>query len=303
MTISDEQVQRRTGFSSRLNMIAYIITICNGCPDRIRRRRTPLTWFEEWFLYFEWSYHQTCRRTVDLEAEWGINRRFLINVKDCKAALEMAALHSWPRFASYAEDMDLRKQSKWGRYDGYRPVMWDMTNISAQAFSDASLQRTTYSEYYSENCFKGGIFCQLCGWLGNEELWGGGGSDSDYNRKAGYLEAQEEFQKDDLVCGKIIPFLNLLDRGYRGKMAAWQTGRQQALQPPSSKSDQRFAGRQTLYAACIAHDRSGNERAVNICKRSGLMKCAFSPEMSATRFNYVWRCWGFRANFMYKPVI
>mmetsp|Transcript_55395 Transcript_55395/g.117760 ORF Transcript_55395/g.117760 Transcript_55395/m.117760 type:complete len:106 (-) Transcript_55395:496-813(-) len=104
---------------------------------------TPLTWFEEWFLYFEWSYHQTCRRTVDLEAEWGINRCFLVNVKDCKAALEMAALNSWPRFASYAEDMDLRKQSKWGRYDGYRPVMWDMTNISAQAFSDASLQRTT----------------------------------------------------------------------------------------------------------------------------------------------------------------
>jgi len=128
-------------------------------------------------------------------------------------------------------------------------------------------------------------------------------SDSDYNRKAGYLEAQEEFQKDDLVCGQIIPFLNLLDRGYRGKMAAWQTGRQQALQPPSSKSDQRFAGRQTLYAACIAHDRSGNERAVNICKRSGLMKRGFSQEMSATRFNYVWRCWGFRANFMYKPVL
>ncbi len=39
----------------------------------------------------------------------------------------------------------------------------------------------------------------------------------------------------------------------------YQTGWQQAVQPPSSKSDQRFAVRQTLYDACIAHDRSRNE--------------------------------------------
>ena len=143
----------------------------------------------------------------------------------------------------------------------------------------------------------------VCGWLGNEDLWGGGVTDTDYNEQSGYLQEQDEFQKADLVRGEIIEFLNMLDRGYRGKMAAWQNGGQLALQPPSSKSDQRFSGRQTLYAACIAHDRSGNERAVNVCKRSGLMKRGFKAGMSAKRFNYMWRTWAFRDNFMFKPVL
>ncbi len=42
-----------------------------------------------------------------------------------------------------------------------RPVMWDMTNIYAYTFTDADLQRITYSEYYKENCFKDGVFTQL----------------------------------------------------------------------------------------------------------------------------------------------
>jgi len=117
------------------------------------------------------------------------------DVKDHKFALEMSAMESWPRFASFDEDSSLRKKDKWSRYDGYRPIMWDMTNITTPVFSDASLQRVTYSEYYAENCFKAGIFCQLCGWLGNGNLWGGGVSDSDYNENAGYLKDQEEFQQ------------------------------------------------------------------------------------------------------------
>lgn len=132
---------------------------------------------------------------------------------------------------------------------------------------------------------------------------GRGVSDSDYNKKAGYLQAQNDFQETDLVDGEVKKFHNILDRGYRGKMAAWQCGQQMALQPPSAKSDQRFQGKQTIYAGCIAHDRSGNERGVSVCKRSGLMSRGFREGMSAKRFNYAWRTWGFQANFMYKPVL
>ena len=35
--------------------------------------------------------------------------------------------------------------------------------------------------------------------------------------------------------GAVIEFLNLLDRGFRGKMASWKCGHQGALQPPSAK--------------------------------------------------------------------
>ena len=45
--------------------------------------------------------------------------------------------------------------------------MWDDTNVNLQ-FKPSSVeaQRITYSVYYGGNVCKGGIFLQLCGWLG-----------------------------------------------------------------------------------------------------------------------------------------
>ena len=49
------------------------------------------------------------------------------------------------------------------------------------------------------------------------------------------------------ICGVVesnmVEFLNILDRGYHAKLAALSQGKQLALQPPPSKSDQRFKGR------------------------------------------------------------
>ena len=163
LSVSDSAVKRKTGFSSLSNMLAYIIVVCNGDFNRIRERRSSLTWFKEWFGYLEWKWHQTCRRQEDCEEEWGINRKYVVKVKDCKAAMEMAAMLSWPRFASFAEDYALRDNEKWSKYKNARPIFWDMTNISSVRFNDASLQRSTYSEYYGENCWKGGVSVQRCG--------------------------------------------------------------------------------------------------------------------------------------------
>ena len=52
--------------------------------------------------------------------------------------------------------------------------MWDDTNIPfTYKPSSAMNQRLTYSSYYGMNCAKGGVFLQLCGWMGVEELWCG----------------------------------------------------------------------------------------------------------------------------------
>ena len=83
----------------------------------------------------------------------------------------------------------------------------------------------------------------------------------------------------------------------------WLEGKQQTLQPPLSKSDQRFRDQTTVYAATVAHNRSGNERAMNMCKRSRMMKCGFYLGMNPNRFNYVCSVWAFGANFMCKPVL
>jgi hypothetical protein len=41
------------------------------------------------------------------------------------------------------------------------------------------------------------VFVQLCGWMGTADLWPGMVTDSDYNRREGYLERQSEFQEHD----------------------------------------------------------------------------------------------------------
>ena len=93
-------------------------------------------------------------------------------------------------------------------------------------------------------------------------LWGGGVSDSDYNNKEGYLQERTEFAENDRVGkdGKLIPFTNGLDKGYRAKMATWKNEKQIAIQPPYTKSDKRFTGRETIYAGCwLYSSRPGRE--------------------------------------------
>mmetsp|Transcript_4844 Transcript_4844/g.7520 ORF Transcript_4844/g.7520 Transcript_4844/m.7520 type:complete len:1097 (-) Transcript_4844:34-3324(-) len=300
-TMDCSEVKRRTGFCNVSTLLAYVIVVCNGDFDRIRKRRTSLTWFEEWFLYLEWKYHATNLRQQDMEAAWGIDKRFINHVKDCKAALDMAAFLSWPIFASFEEDKALRNPQKWAKYDKYRVIQWDMTNIPAPKFADASLHRATFSQYYGMNCAKSGIGMQLCGWVIPEKAWTGAVEDGPYHSNAGYLQAQKEFQEADLVAGKVIKFHNILDRGYRGNVTAFRND-QLCLQPPSSRSDRRFTGKQTIFAGSVARDRSGNERGVRVMKRSGLFKRGFKETMSVKRFCDAVLTWGFQVNFMYKPV-
>ena len=84
--------------------------------------------------------------------------------------IERQAMQRWPVYASFEEDKQLRKDTWNVKYAGQRIVMWDITNIDAYGFSDADLQRLTYSKYYNGNVFKGGVFTQLCGWIGTADL-------------------------------------------------------------------------------------------------------------------------------------
>ena len=178
-----------------------------------------------------------------------------------------------------------------------------MTNIPAYGFSDADLSRITYSKSYAMNCFKGGIYCQLCGWIGTADLWTGAVSDTDYNKRAGYLEQQQQYQNEDLVNGKVVPWTNVYDKGYRAKLVAWRAGEQKVLQPVWAESDRRFGRDDTLLTASVAHDRGANERAVNVCKRSWLVSRGFQPNGSANELNDAWMTWSFQVNFMFNPVL
>jgi hypothetical protein len=93
-------------------------------------------------------------------------------------------------------------------------VFWDDTNIPLKHKpSLADIQKLTHSEYYGQNCFKGGVRIQLCGFIAGGNLWTGGVSDMEYLTRSGILETQQSFQDTDTMDGKVIPFLNVLDRG------------------------------------------------------------------------------------------
>ena len=170
------------------------------------------------------------------------------------------------------------------------------------------LQRLTWSAYYAGNVAKGRVWIQCCGYLGTLELFPGAISDSEYfNMKSEILKLQQEFQKFDPKRdenGKIIPFANILDRGYRSTQAAWKAG-QFILQPIFSKSDQKFGGADTLKAASVAADRSGNERAVRVSKQAGYLmkKHCSNSDKDTSRLCDMWLCHGFQRNFMNKNVM
>ena len=157
--------------------------------------------------------------------------------------------------------------------------------------------------YYAANCAKGGVFLQLCGWIGVEDLWAGATSDSYYQEQTNIFKIQEEFAKNDLVDGKLKPFWNMLDKGYRVNVPAWRAGRQMIMQPVFANSDRKFSGRETIHTADVATSRSGNERGVNRTKQSAYIKRGLRQNANPTTMNDVWLAWSFQTNFMYKPVL
>ena len=277
--MSASEIKRRMGFPNEQHMLAYIIFVCDGDINEIRKRYTLMTWYEEWFFHLERKWGRTLLWWVDATSEIGVQQNKLKKIVDHKLSLEKDTRRRWPMFASYEEDQQLRKDKWNAKHDSFRPVMWDMMGLSAYNFSNAQLQRITYSKYYAKNCFKGGIFTQFCGWLGTYDLWTGAVSDTEYNKNAGYLNKQASFQKEDLVDRKVIPFLNIYDKGYRAKMVAWRSDRQLVLQPLFRKSDQRFNQSETIRSASVASDRGGNERAVNVSKRSSLVSQGYLTGM------------------------
>ena len=301
---NDFEVKRRTGFKSLDHLLAYILIVCNGDVERVQYKNSSLTWLEEWFFFFEFIWGRTLNRWIDAAAVYKTHITTVRNIFDKKIKMLETCRISWPRYASYNEDHTLTKQKWRDKFEGKRIVMWDDTNVNlTYKPSGADEQRLTYSLYYGGNCAKGGVFLQLCGWIGVEHLWVGTTSDSFYQEKTKIFEKQDAFAKSDLVHGKLVPFSNILDKGYRVNVPAWRAGRQEIIQPIFATSDRRFSGRDTIHTADVATTRSGNERGVNRSKLSGYIKRGIRQTSNATAMDNVWMTWAFQTNFMYKSVL
>ena len=239
---------------------------------------------------------------MDAEKTYGLNTTSLRGVFYSKLRLVITAARLWPTFVSHEEDMVMRSDKWKERYPNQRVQMWDNTNVNFMGKpSDPDLQRQTFSLYYGQNVAKGGIFLQLCGWMGGWELHLGAISDTAYFENSGLLSEQLEFQKND--SSSDLSFTNILDKGYRSILAAWRAGGQLLLQPFFAKSDRKFTSKEVLLSAAVASDRSANERAVKRMKCSGMISRGIHQSEGLEMMADLWIAWGFQCNFMYKPVL
>ena len=115
-------------------------------------------------MYLEFMYGHSKNRWIDYEREYKLREHSLRRVFDSKLNIALEARRRWPKYASYAEDVKLRKD-KWDKHFppefGTRGVMHDNTNIPLPTPSDADLNRALFSKYYGEPVGKGGVGIQF----------------------------------------------------------------------------------------------------------------------------------------------
>lgn len=298
----DKEIKSRTGFLSEDLMLAFMFILANGNFIGMTETFTNLTWYEEYYFFFEKIYGRTLVRNEDADRQYRCsksNNLFKSFLKLC-----LAIRNSWPTYVSHEEDVLFRKDHWNVKYRNKRVVFWDNTDVPfGFKPSSAENQRITYSKYYNGNCAKGGVFIQLCGWLGVSSLWVGNISDSEYMKRTGIFREQDLHAEKDKVGGIKLAFINIFDKGYRLVFHAWQYGKQLLFQPVFARADEKFTANEVTESSSVASDRSGNERAVGVCCRSSYISRGFVSGRDPEVLDDAWMSWSFMSNFMYEPVL
>jgi hypothetical protein len=102
--ITDTRVKNQTGFPSLLALRGFIAVVCDGDIDVITSSGTALTWFEEWYLYFEVFYGKSVSRWVDVSDKYGLSDACLRPVYNRKLDMVLHVREVWPRYVTYNED-------------------------------------------------------------------------------------------------------------------------------------------------------------------------------------------------------
>ena len=75
-------------------MMEYIILVCNENHDVMKKIVDNLTWFEEWFSYFEFQWGKALQRQVDAGQRIGINKSLARNIFKQKQAQDFLCRES-----------------------------------------------------------------------------------------------------------------------------------------------------------------------------------------------------------------
>lgn len=306
LNMDNDEIKMRTGFSNKKELLGYIAIVCNGSLlEMIKTKSSSLSWWEEWFLYEEFLWGRSWVNQTGLVKEYHLNSARKNDIIDAKLMIVLSCRASWPMYCTHDEDVSLRTD-KWDGIIGTneRVIEHDATGFALQFKpSLAGSQKITFSRYFNGNSAKVDNAIQLCGWMRGSHMFVGAVSDSQYMLDNKIFEHQEEFQNADRVNDndEVIPFTNILDRGYQLSLQAFRHGKQTVWQPDFQKKRRRFTGSETLRSASCASVRSGNERAMRKGKLSGFLRKGLRPGENPRRYDDVWLAWTFQCNFMYRP--
>merc|ERR1712157_325373 len=95
------------------------------------------------------------------------------------------------------------------------------------------------------------------------------------NRRERYLLLQWRLSESDSVDGLYATFTNVYEKGYCAEKVVLRTGQQIIFQSEWAESGNKFGRKKTMISASVATDRSGNERAVNVCKQAWFISRGF----------------------------
>ena len=84
MRTNDYDVKQQTGFNTMFRLLSFVMILCNGCLKEMQSRKTNLTWFEKWFLYFEWAYGHKNVKLTDMESEYKTSTGTIVCIHSSK---------------------------------------------------------------------------------------------------------------------------------------------------------------------------------------------------------------------------
>ena len=77
-SITAKMVHFRTGFRDSFMLLSYVLIVCNGDLELMRKRSSSLTWYKEWFLFFEVVYGNTISSFVYAAKLYQIKTRYMV---------------------------------------------------------------------------------------------------------------------------------------------------------------------------------------------------------------------------------
>jgi hypothetical protein len=123
------EVAARTGFVDAGLLLSFTLLVCNGDIDMMTKRVSELTWYEEWFLYYEYIWGRSITNRATSMAAFGIkNPKIVRQVIMSKLRMVLHAQKMWPKYLNmkmkcYVMQSGMTSTKERGWYSGIQRVL------------------------------------------------------------------------------------------------------------------------------------------------------------------------------------